>query len=66
MTRTYALKRLLEHGDMTRAEILIIMGGVEKSACWAISSLCKHDIARKKGYAWFKGVKSPLYGLKNV
>jgi len=68
MTRTYALKRLLEHGNMTRREIMEVMGGNESSASEAICALCNQGIINKKGWAWTNanGRKSPVYGLTHV
>lgn len=67
MTRTYALKRLLEHGDMNRMEIMEVMGGSKSAASEAICSLHKQGIICRKRWEWaaFSGVsrKSPVYGL---
>lgn len=41
MTRTYALKRLLEHGGLTRAEIAAITGWPEGAVRSAIARLCE-------------------------
>jgi predicted transcriptional regulator len=65
MTRTYALKRLLEHGNMTRREIMEVMGGNESSASEAICALYRQGIIKKFGWGWAdsNGRKTPIYGL---
>lgn len=70
MTRTYALKRLLEHGDMNRMEIMEVMGGRESAASEAICSLRNQGIIRRKKWEWVSSKgrvwKSPVYGLVNA
>jgi predicted HTH transcriptional regulator len=39
MTRTYALTKLLEHGELTRRELREITGWTEKQLCSAINYL---------------------------
>ncbi len=39
MTRTYALKKLLEHGELTRRELREITGWTDKQLCSAINYL---------------------------
>ncbi len=63
MTRTYALKRLLEHGPMTRSEILDVMGGNRKRASNALSELCTQKIVTRRMPEWRKNKKSFLYQL---
>ncbi len=66
MTRTYALKRLLEHGPMNRREIIEVMGGKLRAAEEAICALYRQGIIHKKGWADANGRKTPIYGLTNV
>jgi DNA-binding transcriptional regulator GbsR (MarR family) len=47
MTRTYALKRLLEHGELSSREIEEITGWTTKQVWASIQSLQKTDIVRK-------------------
>lgn len=47
MTRTYALKRLLEHGELTSKEMLEITGWTYKQVWATIQSLQKTHIVRK-------------------
>lgn len=59
MTRTYALKRLLEHGPMTRAEIEQAMGGNVYTARRALERLVvRGELVRKRGESW-----RPVYDL---
>lgn len=59
MTRTYALKRLLEHGPLTRAEITAITGWPAKTVKAALRQTLMTDVVRRvKGYnktAYFSG-----------
>ena len=45
MTRTYAAKRLLEHGGLTFGQYVTITGWTEKQVDGAISSLLKSGVA---------------------
>jgi len=47
MTRTYALKKLLEHGELSSRDIEIITGWTTKQVWAAIQRLQKTDIVRK-------------------
>ncbi len=47
MTRTYALKRLLEHGALTSKEMEIITGWTRKQVWSTITALQKTNIIRK-------------------
>ena len=47
MTRTHAIKRLLEHGPLTRKEILEIMGGSQNSAKNAIFAAMDKGLIRR-------------------
>lgn len=49
MTRTYALKRLLEHGGLTIAEIVDITGWGEKIAWRALDRLQWAGIVKTEG-----------------
>lgn len=47
MTRNYALKRLLEHGGLTRGELATITGWSDNAVRSAIARLCdKGEIVR--------------------
>lgn len=52
MRRTYALKRLLEHGPLTTAEIVEIMGGERKKAVNALRALMLTRCVVKLNGAW--------------
>jgi transcription initiation factor IIE alpha subunit len=47
MTRTYALKRLLEHGELTSKEMEIITGWTQRQVWATIQALQKTNILRK-------------------
>lgn len=47
MTRTYALKRLLEHGALTRPEIVAITGWSENAVRSAIARLMEYQLIRR-------------------
>ncbi len=47
MTRTYALKRLLEHGPLTKQEIFEIMGGNKRTLSAIINELIKQKTLRR-------------------
>lgn len=47
MTRTYALKRLLEHGELSSKEIEEITFWTTKQVWYAITQLRKKHIVRK-------------------
>lgn len=55
MTRTHALKRLLEHGELTRAEILEITGWTEKQVRYTLSYLSELGAIVKNKKAWVLG-----------
>lgn len=46
MSRTYALKRLLEHGPLTWRECCAIMGGKSRSVRSALDRLIDYGIVR--------------------
>lgn len=50
MTRTYALKRLLEHGPLTFAEMVQICGWAVSETGHALECLCKQGIAVIDGH----------------
>lgn len=47
MKRTYALQKLLEHGELSGREIKEITGWTNKQVYATISALCKVNIVRK-------------------
>jgi transcription initiation factor IIE alpha subunit len=47
MTRSYALKRLLEHGALTRREIVTITGWSENAVRSAIERLMEYELIRR-------------------
>lgn len=47
MTRTYALKRLLEHGELSAKEMIEITGWTTRQVWATIQRLQKTDIVRK-------------------
>jgi len=47
MTRTYAMKRLLEHGELTSKEMEAITGWTQKQVWATIQMLQKNNILRK-------------------
>lgn len=47
MTKTYALKRLLEHGELSSKEIEEITCWTTKQVWYAIGRLTKSNIVRK-------------------
>jgi predicted transcriptional regulator len=47
MTRIYALRKLLEHGELSSKEIEIITGWTSKQVWASIQRLQKTDIVRK-------------------
>ena len=55
MTRTHALKRLLEHGGLTRKEIVEITGWTTKQVHYSLAYLADigHIVKSKK--AWVLG-----------
>ncbi len=55
MTRTYALKRLLEHGALTRKEIIKITGWSEKQVHYTLAYLSEIGAIVKKQKAWKLG-----------
>jgi len=52
MTRTHALKRLLEHGGLTRKEIVEITGWTADKVRYTLSHLAETDQIQKKGRQW--------------
>lgn len=69
MTRTYALKRLLEHGPLTTAEIVEIMGGEQSTVHKAIENCTASGVivrlAAKRGHVRNHG-GGTAYAWKNV
>lgn len=61
MPRTYAAKRLLEHGPLTFAEMLEITGWNFKQVDHTLQTLIKQGIAVRAGRAG--RTKRYLYGL---
>lgn len=47
MTRTYALKKLLEHGELSAKEMIEITGWTTRQVWATIQRLQKTDIVRK-------------------
>lgn len=47
MTRSYALKRLLEHGPLTRPEIAAITGWTENAVRSALERLIEYRLIRR-------------------
>jgi predicted transcriptional regulator len=47
MTRTYALKRLLEHGAMTRKEIRVVTGWRSSSVNTALGHCLRDGLVRR-------------------
>lgn len=48
MTKTYALKRLLEHGQMTRPEIVDCTGWTTSQVDRALQHLHQHKLIRRR------------------
>lgn len=61
MTRTYALRKLLEHGPLTRREIAATMGGKHPVA--ALDALLKSGAAHVCGHKSTPVGRVFLYGL---
>ena len=55
MTRTHALKRLLEHGELTRAEIREITGWTAKEVSYTLCYLSEIGAIVKNKKAWILG-----------
>ena len=55
MTRSHALKRLLEHGELTRAEILEITGWTSKQVHYTLAYLSDLGAIVKNKKAWILG-----------
>lgn len=55
MTRTYALKKLLEHGALTRKEILEITGWTVKQVHFTLAYLSQTGQIIKQEKAWALG-----------
>lgn len=55
MTRTHALKRLLEHGGLTRREIAEITGWQEKQVHYTLAYLAEIEAIKKDGKSWILG-----------
>ncbi len=49
MTKTYALKRLLEHGQMTRAEMIECTRWPGRQVDSALSGLVQQGLVRRRG-----------------
>jgi DNA-binding MarR family transcriptional regulator len=47
MTRTYALKRLLEHGELSAKELIEITGWTTRQVWGTLQQLQKTEIVRK-------------------
>ena len=47
MTRTYALKRLLEHGPMTTDEIIEVTGWGKNATVYSLKHLRRYGLIRK-------------------
>lgn len=52
MSRSYALKKLLEHGALTRREIVEITGWKEKQVHFTLAYLSQTGQIIKHGKAW--------------
>jgi hypothetical protein len=55
MTRTYALKQLLEHGGLTRREIVEITGWKEKQVHFTLAYLAQINAIKKQDKLWVLG-----------
>jgi predicted transcriptional regulator len=55
MTRSYALKKLLEHGPLTRREILEITGWKVKQVHFTLAYLAHTGAIVKQEKAWTLG-----------
>jgi predicted transcriptional regulator len=55
MTRTHALKRLLEHGGLTRKEIVEITGWTAKQVHYSLAYLADLQVIVKSKKAWVLG-----------
>jgi hypothetical protein len=55
MTRKHALIKLLEHGKLTRAEILEITGWTAKQVHYTLAYLSDLDVIVKNKKAWVLG-----------
>ena len=55
MTRTHALKKLLEHGELTRAEILEITGWTAKQVHYTLAYLADIGHIVKSEKVWILG-----------
>jgi len=55
MTRTHALKKLLEHGGLTRREIVEITGWNEKQVHFTLAYLAQNEIIKKDRKMWVLG-----------
>jgi hypothetical protein len=55
MSRTYALRKLLEHGGLTRREIVEITGWKAKQVHYTLAYLAEIEAIRKDGKNWVLG-----------
>lgn len=55
MSRSYALKKLLEHGALTRREIVEITGWKEKQVHFTLAYLAQTGAIVKQEKAWALG-----------
>jgi predicted transcriptional regulator len=55
MTRTHALKKLLEHGPLTRREIIEITGWNPKQVHYTLAYLSNFGFIFKQEKAWALG-----------
>jgi predicted transcriptional regulator len=55
MSRTYALKKLLEHGGLTRREIIEITGWKVKQVHYTLAYLAEIAVIKKDGKNWVLG-----------
>jgi transcription initiation factor IIE alpha subunit len=52
MTRAYAMRELLNHGALTRNEIVEITGWTADKVRYTLSHLAETDQIQKKGRQW--------------
>lgn len=57
MTKTYALKRLLEHGPMTRAQIVECTGWKRRQVESALQDVLRANLVIPSGYAKGRDVR---------
>jgi len=55
MSRSYALRKLLEHGALTRREIVEITGWKEKQVHFTLAYLSQIGVIVKQEKAWTLG-----------